>query len=241
MFCENCGAKLIGNERFCENCGSPVSASAPALTPAPESKPEKREKSKDVDGDVNSSFVFPMSVLAFLAIFIGIAPKVAFSFVSKPVGMFVQYNQVEQYFNVIQIISIVFASLLLFIVALYILRHFTSKGYEIHSTWGCGYNKPNEHMQYSASSYVSPFLVMLMPLFKKVVDIKKPKTIFPSHAHFSQHLEDVEEEYFLKPLMRTTEKFFAQFERIQNGNIQQYISYGIIFLVVVLIAVILLG
>lgn len=46
MFCENCGAKLSGSEHFCENCGAVVSASTPAPTPVPESKPEKPQKNK---------------------------------------------------------------------------------------------------------------------------------------------------------------------------------------------------
>ena len=202
---------------------------------------EKREKAKDINEDVNSSFIFPMSLLACFIFFIGLAPKLIFLFVSKPVSIFVQTGQIEQYLNILQTISIVLAGLLIFIGILYTIRYFVSKGSKVHQTWGCGYDKPNEKMQYSASSFASPFLVMLMPLFKKVSDIKKPKTIFPVHAHFVQHLEDVEEEYFLKPVLKSTEKFFEQFERIQNGNIQQYISYGIIFLVIVLIVAILLG
>lgn len=202
---------------------------------------EKREKSKDVLEEAKSSFIFPMSILAFLTLFIGLFPKAAFLLVLKPVSMFTQTVYPERYINTIQTISIVFTCLITFIGVLALIRHFVSKGYKTHVTWGCGYNKPNEHMQYSASSYVSPMLVMLMPLFKKVSDIKKPKTIFPNNAHFVQHLEDVEEEYFLKPILKQTERFFARFERIQNGNIQQYISYGIIFLVIVLIVAILLG
>ena len=96
-------------------------------------------------------------------------------------------------------------------------------------------------MQYSASSYASPFITMLTPLFKKVVDIKKPKTIFPHDAHFEMHMEDVEEAYFLKPLLKSVEAFFAKFEKIQNGNIQQYITYGLVFLALALICVVILG
>ena len=71
--------------------------------------------------------------------------------------------------------------------------------------------------------------------------MKLPKTIFPKDAHFELHIEDVEEEYFLKALLKSTEKFFARFEKIQNGNIQQYITYGLIFLALSIIGVILLG
>ena len=82
---------------------------------------------------------------------------------------------------------------------------------------------------------------MLTPLFKKVFDIKKPKALFPKDAHFMLHIEDVEEAYFLNPFIKSTEKFLARFEKIQNGNLQQYIMYGLIFLVLALVGVVLLG
>ena len=76
---------------------------------------------------------------------------------------------------------------------------------------------------------------------KKVFDIKKPKALFPKDAHFMLHIEDVEEAYFLNPFIKSTEKFLARFEKIQNGNLQQYIMYGLIFLVLALVGVVLLG
>ena len=82
---------------------------------------------------------------------------------------------------------------------------------------------------------------MLTPLFKKVFDIKKPKELFPKDSHFSLHIEDVEEAYFLTPFVRSVEKFLSKFERIQNGNIQQYILYGLVFLIITLIGVVFLG
>ena len=63
----------------------------------------------------------------------------------------------------------------------------------MHETWGCGYDRANNHMQYTASSYASPLLSMLKPLFKKVFDVEKPRKLFPHSAHFSLHFEDIEE------------------------------------------------
>ena len=59
-------------------------------------------------------------------------------------------------------------------------------------------------MQYSASSYASPFINMVKPLFKRVSDIKKPKAIFDNNAHYEAHVEDVEEAYFLKPFIQSS-------------------------------------
>ena len=54
-------------------------------------------------------------------------------------------------------------------------------------------------------------------------------------------IEDVEEAYFLTPVVKNVEKFLSKFERIQNGNIQQYILYGLIFLILMLIGLVFLG
>ena len=89
-------------------------------------------------------------------------------------------------------------------------------------------------MQYTASSYSSPFLSMLKPLFKKVFDIEKPKKLFPKSAHFSLHIEDIEEAYVLNPLLKFDEWFLSKFEKIQNGNLQTYIKYGLLFLVLII-------
>ena len=140
-----------------------------------------------------------------------------------------------------QIISLVCFAFLTFVGALALLKAAMDIKTLRHCTWGCGYDKPNNHLQYTASSYASPFLSMLTPLFKKVFDIKKPKELFPKDAHFSLHIEDVEEAYLLQPVLKSFEKFFAHFERIQNGNLQQYILYGIIFLILALIGVVFLG
>ena len=71
--------------------------------------------------------------------------------------------------------------------------------------------------------------------------IKKPKDLFPSEAHYEQDIEDIEEAYIVKPILKWDERFLSKFERIQSGNIQQYILYGLIFLVLAIIGMIYFG
>ena len=52
---------------------------------------------------------------------------------------------------------------------------------------------------------------------------------------------DIEEAYIVKPLISWDEKMLTKFERIQNGNIQQYIAYGLVFLVLAIIGLIFWG
>ncbi|MCM1265090.1 MAG: hypothetical protein NC200_02735 [Candidatus Gastranaerophilales bacterium] len=201
----------------------------------------RSEVAENVKEDTTISFIIPMSVLAILTLVIGVCPKQVFDIILSPVTVFTGVVQAPAIVSLMGNISIVCLALIGFIVLLSVLKLIFENKYTQHCTWGCGYDKPNNHLQYTASSYASPFLSMLTPLFKKVFDIKKPKALFPKDAHFNLHIEDVEEAYFLKPFIKSTEKFLAKFEKIQNGNIQQYILYGLIFLVLSLIGVVLLG
>ncbi len=203
----------------------------------------RSKKAMDVKEDTTISFIFPMSLLAVFTLLIGLFPQFVFDFMLKPVSIFVDGCLFEQnqIISLMQVVSLTAFALIVLIFALFGFKYFFKNKNEKYVTWGCGYNKPTSRMQYSASSYASPFITMLTPLFKKVVDIKKPKTIFPHDAHFEMHMEDVEEAYFLKPLLKSVEAFFAKFEKIQNGNIQQYITYGLVFLALALICVVILG
>ena len=81
----------------------------------------------------------------------------------------------------------------------------------------------------------------LKPLFKRVTHIKKPKELFPKDAHYEQEIEDIEEAYIVKPLVKWDEKMLSKFERIQSGNIQQYILCGLVFLVLSIVGLLIFG
>lgn len=201
----------------------------------------RSEAAEHVKSDVDLSMILPMSFLAIMTLVIGLFPQYVFKIMLAPVSVYTGAVEVPAITGLMQTISMICFAFIAFVVVLVILKSFTNKKALAHCTWGCGYDRANNHMQYTASSYASPFLSMLTPLFKKVFDIKKPKELFPKDAHFSLHIEDVEEAYILQPMLKSIEKFFANFERIQNGNLQQYILYGIIFLILALIGVVFLG
>ena len=54
-------------------------------------------------------------------------------------------------------------------------------------------------------------------------------------------IEDIEEAYIVEPIIKLDEKILAKFERIQNGNMQQYILFGLVFLVVAIVGLIIFG
>jgi len=202
----------------------------------------RSEASEKVDSDVKVSMLVPMGILASMALVIGLVPQFMFKFALNPVSVLtnVDYSSVVEPLYILQLISLYALAFVVVLSTVILLKmKFTQGRVKLHDTWGCGYNKPNNHMQYTASSYASPFLSMLKPLFKKVFDIEKPRKLFPKSAHFSLKVEDIEEAYVINPILKYDEMFLSKFESMQSGNIQSYIKYGLIFLVLIVIGCLL--
>lgn len=191
-----------------------------------------------VTNDVDKTMTIPMIILMILSLTIGLFPQHALQLISKPVN-FISKASMElsaMPIEILQQISIFTIVLFALITVIIAIRFVSCKGkIQYHDTWGCGYDRPNRYMQYTASSYASPFLSMLRPLFKKVFDIEKPKRLFPRSAHFSMQIDDIEEAYVISPLVKFDEWFLSKFEKLQSGNLQTYIKYGLIFLVLIII------
>ena len=205
----------------------------------------RSENAANVKEDVSRVMILPMGILAFLTFFIGMFPQYFIGGVLVPVSLFVRDEAAFPVFGsvigLMDTISWYFLIFLVMLLVLFALRALMRRKEERHCTWGCGYNHPNNHMQYTASSYASLFISTLKPLFKRVSHIKKPKELFPKEAYYEQEIQDIEEAYIVKPLVMWDEKFLTKFERIQSGNIQQYILFGLIFLLVAIIGLIYFG
>lgn len=193
-----------------------------------------------VNEDVSKKAIMPMAVLVLFIFLIGLFPQYVLNGIFLPVEVLIgaKFEFSSTVMQVMQIISQVSFFFLLTIGILVYLKYRFSKGkiFEFE-TWGCGYNKPNNRMQYTGSSYSKPFVVVLRPFFKKIFDVVRPKKLFPTEAHYLSQIDDIEEAYFINPLVKLDEKFLSKFEKLQDGNLQMYIQYGLWFLVLVLVLV----
>ena len=208
----------------------------------------RSEKIAQVKEDCERIMLVPMGFLATLILLIGIFPqkillkinKIVFSII--PSTSMNVWSGCSEIFMTILTIALVVGCFAAFVLVLVVLKlRLTKSKIQMHETWGCGYDRANNHMQYTASSYASPLLSMLKPLFKKVFDVEKPRKLFPHSAHFSLQFEDIEEAYVINPLLKIDEWFLSKFESLQSGNIQSYIKYGLIFLLIVIIGSLFIG
>ena len=190
--------------------------------------------------DNPKSMLIPMGVLASSCLILGLFPQFVFKYTLLPAQVFIDYGcackQIAFLSTISKCLLLLFGLIILFL----LVKKLISNKASIYSTWGCGYNKPTSKMQYSGASYSSPFLNIVKPLFKRTRDVKKAKGLFPTDAHYETRVDDIEETYIINPILKWDEKFLSKFEIIQNGDIQQYIRFGLAFLALALIIAILL-
>ncbi|MBR2429904.1 hydrogenase [bacterium] len=205
----------------------------------------RTEKAEKVINDVEYIMITPIAILAIATLLIGLFPQYFINVILAPVILLVGKLQdttlLPSIIGLTQVISQTFLIFLVLVLIILSLRFLKNKKSRNHETWGCGYDRVNPHMQYTPSSYDNLFVSTLKPLFKRISHIKKPKDLFPKDAYFELEIEDIEEAYIVEPIIKLDEKILTKFERIQNGNMQQYILFGLIFLIVAIVGLILFG
>jgi formate hydrogenlyase subunit 3/multisubunit Na+/H+ antiporter MnhD subunit len=103
------------------------------------------------------------------------------------------------------------------------------------ATWGCAYSAPTARMQYSAYSYSEPFTRIMDPFVIKNKNEVKPEGIFPERSSYKPEFTDVFEKFIIKPAANSAQRLLKLFTWIQNGSMQRYILYAIIFLIISLV------
>lgn len=109
------------------------------------------------------------------------------------------------------------------------------KSLKVQPTWGCAYVAPNSRMQYTGKS----FSKSLGKIFGFVlVEEKKYKElevgeIFPDNRKYVSHYHDFFEYRFIKYITQHLVYAANYFKFIQNGRVQSYVWYGIVFMVAI--------
>jgi formate hydrogenlyase subunit 3/multisubunit Na+/H+ antiporter MnhD subunit len=137
--------------------------------------------------------------------------------------------------------SISLYSLLLtgIIAAVWVLRSIVMKNRaeRVDATWGCGYVAPNNRQQYTAKSFSKPLgkiFNMLLIEKKQFAELEKGE-IFPVKKSYISHYQDFFEHNLIKPVTERLVYSANYFSFVQNGRIQSYVLYGIVFILAMFI------
>ena len=185
---------------------------------------------------------FPMYMTVSLMILIGFFPAFFINALSAPVYLFTEHIvfdlgliKVSAIDSLHQINRVFFGFIALVGVILLIRKYlFRKRTIETGPTWGCGYSTSDSKIQYTASSFVRTY----SKLAKPVLDISKNEVeiseVFPPEKHYETHIYDRVERIFIDKPLKFMNKILDMFVFLQNGYLQRYILYGIIFITAVI-------
>lgn len=102
-------------------------------------------------------------------------------------------------------------------------------------TWDCGYVAPTARMQYTASSFASPLLLLFQLLLRPRVHLQAPRGLFPVEAEFESETPDLFQRYVFRPLFAAIAWVASNLRWLQQGRIQLYVLYIALTILVLLI------
>ena len=102
-------------------------------------------------------------------------------------------------------------------------------------TWGCGYAQPTARMQYTASSFAQPLMDLFRPLLGTKKEITPPRVFFPEEAALKTITPDISHEEMYRPMFERCEAWLSQLRWLQHGNVQLYVLYIAVTLIVLLV------
>jgi formate hydrogenlyase subunit 3/multisubunit Na+/H+ antiporter MnhD subunit len=185
----------------------------------------RHEKSAAVKEEVPATMLVPMAFLAFLTFVIGLFPQYAVKLVINPALMYVHNTELSLPVSLLRTLSFGGFGFILLFGAIFGLRALLLRNKSVYryKTWDCGYQQITARMQYTATSFASPFLGFMSPFF----------IINPEGKRHYGH--DILEFYLINPILKFNKNVLQRFYWIQSGNTQQYILYGLVFLIITLV------
>ena len=137
----------------------------------------------------------------------------------------------------LRLIATIGAAFLALVTVLALLRQtlLANRKVEESVTWGCGYDLPTERMQYTASSFAQPLTDLFKPLLGTRKNVSAPDGYFPSDAAFKTETPDTFSERIYKPVFTRIGAALSRLRWLQQGNVQLYVLYIALTLLVVLV------
>jgi NADH:ubiquinone oxidoreductase subunit 5 (subunit L)/multisubunit Na+/H+ antiporter MnhA subunit len=202
----------------------------------------ERERFHTEPKEVPFLMLLPKYMVTLLIVSIGIFPQFFIWLLKNPVSLFVPniLNSSNGYFiyqsAILSKIGIVGILTLTLIFIVYAIKKYFEKRkiITVSSTWGCGYVAPGPKMQYTASSFVKTYSNLIEPILSMHKSDVVLDQVFPGTKEYSSHNYDKLEFYLIDKNLKWLRKILLKLSFLQNGRIQFYISYGLIFILLII-------
>lgn len=124
---------------------------------------------------------------------------------------------------------------LLLLVWAFLARRIRQGTVSFAGTWDCGYVAPTPAMQYTASSFAQMLVGLFAWVLRPRTHCPEEQPLFAGRARFESHVPDLVLDGLLRPLYRFGVWVASFFRRFQAGNVQAYLFYIVVFLIVLLL------
>lgn len=186
-------------------------------------------------GRISPSSMVPLGVLSCACIALGVLsiPVIYTIIDSMRKTLAITYeieNIIADSFHPVAISAVLIAVCLI----LYALFRVFRRGSRSVKTWGCGTDL-DDNMQYSPSGFTQPLVHVFHPLYGDVSELIENDS--GSTRTYNVHFKDPFTKYVMRPIGRGVLSLSERIGRIQNGNIQSYLGYIMIALIVTLLGV----
>ncbi len=186
--------------------------------------------------------LLPLYLLAVIILLIGLFPTGFINLLSYPVsqltgGVHAPLSAIQiNAFNALQPISLAAWMLILLAAAIFLIRKYVIHQHKVETgpTWGCGYVATNAKQQYTAGSFVRTYSKLFAPFLLIGKHEEELQGIFPGEAHYHSHPYDKLEKWLIDIPVKNNKSFMGRFIFLNNGKLQFYIGYGVLFILSVL-------
>lgn len=185
----------------------------------------------------------PMIFLAAFIIFIGLLPVLILPLLKNVIGQFIpglngaEWEGMMALFNRMSLALAVFGGLVCFFLVLRRIA-LSGKRVQIFKTWDCGSQEESSRFSYTAGSFAAPFFQLVEPFLPRHLKVHAPDGFFPREAGYESRYEDLAAVYLIDPVNRFIRWFMGLFAWVQSGRTQQYILYGLVFLLLLIVWII---
>ena len=193
--------------------------------------------------EVSQFQLLPLYFIVTFIVTIGLFPSLFLDLLIKPVQLFTGLRQLpfnSFHGNGIEVLSSVSMSSLYFILTILIIFGIRKlvlrkRAITMSSTWGCGYTAPTAKIQYTGSSFSRTYSKLFAMIFLINKKEKNVQGVFPLYAHLETHIYDKTEKWLIDYPLGRLKYFLSRFLFIQNGRLQTYVAYGIVFIIAILL------
>jgi NADH:ubiquinone oxidoreductase subunit 5 (subunit L)/multisubunit Na+/H+ antiporter MnhA subunit len=205
-----------------------------------------RQPAEGIIKEEGISALFPKYMIAFFILVIGLFPLVFIRVLKKPVEMFASIPAAQDFSEIthlMQRISLSLAGLVLLVLLLFFIRKIITR-YTISkegATWACGYEGTSPKLQYTGSSFVRSYAKLVRPLLRINKTRDEIVEIIPEPLKPVTITYDKIESALVDWPVRNLKAFLGWFKFLQNGSVQFYVLYGVVFISIAIIIPLLIN